>query len=129
MWPFNDRKIRHITPFRAYCRGRVRPVLDAAEVERYLSADLPVVIGFVLGSIDSEKQGEPLPTEAEVALEVERRFTPPRAPGVGLVEVVVGKGRGGDDGGSGSAPAAAAAEVAAVRAWFDGPVVPPSPAG
>lgn len=125
MWPFNDRKLRRVTPYRAYLRGRVRPTLSEAEVERYLSAPLPVVIGFVLGSIASESEGTALPTEAEVDIQVKTRlgYPPPRAPGVGVVEVRI-QGKGRDDGGAAPAAAAAAAR------WIGDPLAPtPTPAG
>lgn len=54
-----------------------------------MSADLPVLVGFVLGSIDSESEGLPLPTQEQVVAEVARRLlhesatpasTPPAVP-------------------------------------------------
>lgn len=88
MWPFDDRKIRKLSPFVAYMRGRVRPVLSTEEVQRYMTGDLPVLVGFVLGSIAAESEA-PLPAEAEVDAEVARRLlhesatpasTPPAVP-------------------------------------------------
>lgn len=97
MWPFDNRRgVRKLTPYRAYCRGRVRPTLSEAEVERYFAADIQILTAFVLGSIASETEGEPLPTEVEVEQQVKARlgYPYPKQTGPTVVEVVVGKGRG-----------------------------------
>lgn len=117
-------KSKPATLYRAFLKGRLRSVglLDDKEARQYTdqAAPVPMLVAFVLGAL---AEGDQLPTESDVELLVKERlgYVPPSKPGVGLVEVRLGGGRGGD---GGAAPAAAAAR------WIGEPLAPtPSPTG
>lgn len=79
------------TLYRAYLRGRMRAagVLPDGEAKQYADPSLPtpLLVAFVMGALaDAEA---PLPTEADVELDVKQRlgFFPPPKAGPGEVEV------------------------------------------